>query len=420
MEALPMITIVTVTYNAAQWLERCVDSVVMQQCKDFDIEHLIVDGSSTDGTVELLERLLDEGKISRFISEKDAGIYDAMNKGLALARGGIISYLNADDYYLDDHVVVDLVGPILKEGVAFTFANALFTDEMGNKVGVHRANFQFAFSETPFNHQTLFHQVDLLKEAGGFDMSFRSVADADFKAKLLLTKKAYKYIDRECVSFQLGGMSSHFYYDEVALLYLKYKKENLEYCQQQEYVPLQIERLKSYLRTCSYSMHVNKKDREKAQLTSERLAVYCHYIADNLTSEFSFYFDRLSKAFQTLSKVDQNQDQSYWKKWGKEVSSICPESIFITEKCLEIWGSKSSVLGLSDTKLYYKLLRRIVRNADTYWKGDLPRLAGCLMQWCPPLLVKLCLEPLKDCRVFSCRQKYTIKILTYYYQWTRK
>ena len=96
----PLVTVVTVCFNAARTLAQCVDSVLTQTYPN--VEYVVVDGSSDDGTVELLERYAEH--IDYFVSEPDSGLYNAMNKGLALASGEYILFPNADDWYVADAI----------------------------------------------------------------------------------------------------------------------------------------------------------------------------------------------------------------------------------------------------------------------------------------------------------------------------
>jgi glycosyltransferase involved in cell wall biosynthesis len=95
------ISIITVCFNSAVTIEDAIKSILMQDYKD--IEHIVVDGGSTDGTLEVLAKY--QSRIAKCISEPDNGIYDAMNKGLKLATGDIIGFLNSDDFYVDKTVI---------------------------------------------------------------------------------------------------------------------------------------------------------------------------------------------------------------------------------------------------------------------------------------------------------------------------
>ena len=88
------VSIITVTYNSADTLQDCIDSVANQSYKN--IEHIVIDGNSKDNTLEIIQN---NNSVSRYISEPDNGLYDAMNKGLKLASGGVIGILNSDDIY---------------------------------------------------------------------------------------------------------------------------------------------------------------------------------------------------------------------------------------------------------------------------------------------------------------------------------
>ena len=100
MEKHPLISIITVVYNGEKTIEQTITSVSEQTYKN--IEYIIVDGKSTDGTMQIVSKY--KGKIAKIICEKDKGIYDAMNKGISLAKGDIIGLLNADDFYEPDAI----------------------------------------------------------------------------------------------------------------------------------------------------------------------------------------------------------------------------------------------------------------------------------------------------------------------------
>ena len=99
------VSIITVSYNSAETIERTIDSVRFQTWSD--IQHIVIDGGSTDGTPQIIERYRDS--IKNYLSEPDNGIYDAMNKGMDLADGDIICFLNADDFYASPEIISNVV-----------------------------------------------------------------------------------------------------------------------------------------------------------------------------------------------------------------------------------------------------------------------------------------------------------------------
>ena len=100
----PLFSIITVSYNAKESIEDTINSIVNQTYSNF--EYIIVDGGSTDGTLDIIRKY--EDKISYWISEPDNGIYDAMNKGLAICKGEWINFMNSGDLFYNDHVLVDI------------------------------------------------------------------------------------------------------------------------------------------------------------------------------------------------------------------------------------------------------------------------------------------------------------------------
>ena len=104
------ISIITVCYNSAKTIEDTILSVINQTYNN--IEYIIVDGLSTDNTLEIVNKYQD--KIAKVVSEKDAGLYDAINKGIGLATGEIIANINSDDFYIDNNVIADVVEGLSK------------------------------------------------------------------------------------------------------------------------------------------------------------------------------------------------------------------------------------------------------------------------------------------------------------------
>ena len=101
------ISIVTVSYNSSLTISRTIESVLSQ--KNIDLEYIIVDGASKDGTVDIIRQYAEKKSCIKWISEKDNGIYDAMNKGISFATGEVIGILNSDDYYAGDTVLEEIV-----------------------------------------------------------------------------------------------------------------------------------------------------------------------------------------------------------------------------------------------------------------------------------------------------------------------
>ena len=204
------ISIITVVHNNVENIKDAIDSVHGQTYKN--IEHIIIDGLSTDGTVEIVKSY--GKKINKFITEKDKGIYDAMNKGIALASGDIIGILNSDDIYFDDNVLEDVVN-VFKEKQSDSIYGDLIYVEKNNINEVVRYWKSSAFKLGSFAkgwhppHPTFFAKRSLYHNHGSFDLNMRVSADFDLMLRFLEKNKiTTSYIPRVLVKMRTGGESN--------------------------------------------------------------------------------------------------------------------------------------------------------------------------------------------------------------------
>ena len=203
------LTIVTVTYNVMPVIERCIASVQGVYGREgLRVEHLIIDGVSTDGTVDYLRVQCEQGRISRVISEPDQGIYDAMNKGIREAKGKIIVFINADDELLPEGVPA-CCAPILNGEAEYVYSSASVRDEAGNECPSVKPKLDSCFINLPCNHQAMFARTDLLKRMGGFRKDvFRIAADVDLMRRLHAANIQPAIVDAVPCVFYIGGVSS--------------------------------------------------------------------------------------------------------------------------------------------------------------------------------------------------------------------
>ncbi|MCL2491846.1 MAG: glycosyltransferase [Coriobacteriia bacterium] len=223
----PAISVVTVCKNAAQTIERALLSITDQRSNSgetfLDYEHIIIDGGSTDGTLEILDRYRsaqeERGVSVTIVSEPDEGIYDAMNKGLAIAQGTYIGFLNADDRYAQSALAT--IAGVAKDSGADCIGGACeIVDESGKTVRIrpsipHLLNKAFP-QEMPVAHQSLFLRTELLRKLDGFRIQFPLAADYDLTLRLLdhldeesNEKPSWVFIDGLISYFTLGGASYH-------------------------------------------------------------------------------------------------------------------------------------------------------------------------------------------------------------------
>ena len=202
---LPLVTIITITYNLISANRRdtflqTVESVKSQSYPN--IEHIIIDGASGDGTLDLIK-----SSGLTYYSEKDSGIYDALNKGIARANGKYICFLHSDDYFNNKDAVRLSVESLEKTGADFSYATANVLDADDKVKAITKPNIGNAFCRMPFCHQTMFTRTDTLRQYGGFDTKYKSAGDYDLILRLLLDKRKYVEVEDCIVDFRLGGYS---------------------------------------------------------------------------------------------------------------------------------------------------------------------------------------------------------------------
>jgi glycosyltransferase involved in cell wall biosynthesis len=204
------ISVVTATWNCAETLPDCLASVARQSCTNR--EHVIVDGASTDGTIDVINRNIE--RIANFKSERDKGIYDALNKGIQLATGDVIGFLHADDLYASDDVLSKIARAFEDPVVCAVYGDLEYVDRQDTSKVIRR------WQSKPFNHKnlawgwmpahpTLYVRRDWYSKIGGFDISYRIAADYLSILKLF-THPDFKtvYIPNVLVTMRLGGASN--------------------------------------------------------------------------------------------------------------------------------------------------------------------------------------------------------------------
>jgi glycosyltransferase involved in cell wall biosynthesis len=181
-------SIITVTYNAAQWLERTIQSIVNQTYSD--IEYIIVDGGSTDGTVDIITNY--KLQITQWISEPDNGLYDAMNKGLQLATGDYVWFINAGDRIYSSNTIremVNLLSPFTFHPLPdIIYGETEISDAQGNSLGMRRLKAPENLTWKSFSMGMLVsHQSFIVKReiAEPYDLRYRYTADIDWCIRCL-------------------------------------------------------------------------------------------------------------------------------------------------------------------------------------------------------------------------------------------
>ena len=203
------VSIVTVVYNAVDTIADALTSV-KQQSYD-DIEHIIIDGASTDGTQAVIEKF---GHIAKFVSESDTGIYDAMNKGVSMAKGDVIGLLNADDFYQHEHVIRDAVVALENHNVDACYADLVYVDAIVTdkivRYWTSKSHSQgLCFTGWMPAHPTLFLRRSVYEQTGKFNTNLDYQADLEFCARVFeKTKISSIYIPEVWVRMRMGGVTN--------------------------------------------------------------------------------------------------------------------------------------------------------------------------------------------------------------------
>jgi len=204
------VSIITVSFNSAKTIADTIESVLGQ---DFpEIEYIIVDGNSSDDTVKIIRQY--ENRIYKWISEKDQGMYDAMNKGVAMATGDVIGILNSDDVYMNHYVVSELMALMQEKNTQIVFADLILVDQNDdNKVlryydSSHFHPDKFRFGWMPA-HPTVFVRRELYQAVGPFSITYQIAADYEMLIRILgIQKASYAYLPKPIVRMRSGGAST--------------------------------------------------------------------------------------------------------------------------------------------------------------------------------------------------------------------
>ena len=204
----PAFSIITASLNCSAHIREALDSVLIQSVEDY--EFIVVDGGSTDGTLEILSGYRDRfsGRLL-WTSEPDRGLYDAMNKGLARARGTWVVFLGADD-----RLAVDALATVTRaaatdpEAQVICGATRVFTDTDAWTEHPHSFASARLPKRAPTRHQSIFVRRHLLRELGGFDTSYRIAADYDLYLRLIEAGAREVLVPQVLSEFRLGGVSS--------------------------------------------------------------------------------------------------------------------------------------------------------------------------------------------------------------------
>ena len=215
------VTLITVAYNSAKTIRKTLESIAAQDYPN--IEHIVVDGASKDNTVEIVKEF---AHVQKLISEPDKGMWDGLNKGLALAEGDIVGMLNSDDVYADNTIISQVVAAFKQYQVDTIYGDIQFVSAKDPSKVVryysskhfHPRKFRYGYMPA---HPSFFVKREIYEKYGHFKADYKIAADYDLMIRFLKVHQvSYKYLDLMMVNMLIGGLSN----DSLKSIYILNKE----------------------------------------------------------------------------------------------------------------------------------------------------------------------------------------------------
>lgn len=312
------VSIITVVYNGVKTIEQTIKSVLRQTYKN--IEYIIIDGDSTDGTQQIIEKYVDD--ISYYISEKDDGLYYAMNKGIEKATGEIVGIINADDWYTAD-AVESMVNFFDQNDVELVYGEIHMLQENDEEKTHENEPIENIWYEMPLAHPSVFVKKDLYDKMGGFNVNYRLASDYELMLRFYTKQAKFGYIDKVIAYFRTGGLSA-------------IRKK--EMCKEVFDISM------SYVDLCADKIHVLPKIKERFIWTYFRILVretkeflshmLCEYFDEKITAIIIFGTGvwgeiccekLMSVGIEILCFADN--DTSKWDTYFQGIKIISPDKL---------------------------------------------------------------------------------------------
>jgi glycosyltransferase involved in cell wall biosynthesis len=206
----PLISIITVSFNSRKTICDTIESVLNQTYQN--IEYIIIDGASKDGTIELVQSY--GNKISKFISEPDHGLYDAISKGINLATGNIIGVLNSDDYFTNNTIVEKIVSSFENNEIDAVFGDIQFVHPHElSKIVRYYSSSRFSVEKFKYGfmpaHPSFYVKKEFYIKLGLYKTDYKIAGDYELLIRFLYSNKLnYKYLGFPFVTMRTGGVSN--------------------------------------------------------------------------------------------------------------------------------------------------------------------------------------------------------------------
>lgn len=314
------VSIITVSYNSFNTIEQTIKSVLEQTYKN--IEYIIVDGLSTDGTQQIIEKYLDS--IAYFVSEKDNGLYYAMNKGIKRATGDVIGIINSDDWYASD-AVENVVNYFKHNKAELTYGKTVIITENGKeRLSGGRYPITDIWWRIPFMHPSVFVKKEIYERYGMFDTEYRLAADCDLLIRFYSQNVRFGYIDEVIAYFRDGGLSAKKQNESIYESYkisLKYSKmapdtqDTIKKIEEQYAWNLFVDMVETHNGLCSLlHKYFNKGIEELIIFGTGVWGERCYKVLSNSDIKITYFVDNDSQkwnsCFYDIKIISPNELQS--------------------------------------------------------------------------------------------------------------
>ncbi len=208
-----LVSIITICYNRSKTISDCINSVLQQDYSN--IEYIVIDGNSTDDTVNIIQSFGD--KITYFISEPDKGMYDAINKGLSLATGDIVGLMHSDDVFYDASVISKVVNAFIKApNTDAVYGDGIYvTNDEQQKIVRNRIGGDYDYKRLKSGwlplHPTVYIKKSVIDKYGNYNLDFKIASDTEFLLRYLFKYKInVTYLNTYIVKMRMGGLSTNY------------------------------------------------------------------------------------------------------------------------------------------------------------------------------------------------------------------
>lgn len=221
----PKVSLITATYNSALNIKSCLNSIVNQTYSKIEI--LIIDGKSSDRTIEIVNSYRDKFSYIKLISEKDYGIYDALNKGIHLATGDVIGFVHSDDFLASPQIISQIINEISNKKLDGVYGDLNYVQKFNvNKIVRKWKSNDFDYELLKKGwmpaHPTLFLKKSVFEKHGLFDLNYSISADYDFMLRVLSDMSLkFGYFPKVITIMRVGGVSNR----SIKNIFLKIKED---------------------------------------------------------------------------------------------------------------------------------------------------------------------------------------------------